>query len=84
MHGRFDRSDETSNKSVYQRWGIGVFLLPVLLVAFLIGLAISKPDVAAWISEAEQAELVGAGQATGAIPEQAAPPAEETRTVKAY
>jgi len=84
MHGRFDRSDETSDKSIYRRWGIGIFLLPVLLVAFLIGLAITQPNVSAWISEAEQAELVRSGQATGAIPEQAAPPAREVRTVKAY
>lgn len=84
MHGRFDRSDETSETSIYRRWGAGVFLLPVLLVAFLIGLAITKPNVTAWISEAEQAELVSAGQATGAVPEQATPPARETRTVKAY
>jgi hypothetical protein len=85
MLGRIDRSDETGNKSIYRRWGIGVFLLPVLLVAFLIGLAITRPNVSAWISEAEQAELVGPGQATGAIPEQAAPPAREVRnTIKAY
>ena len=65
MHGRFDRSDETSDKSIYRRWGIGVFLLPVLLVAFLIGLAVTKPDVSALISDAVQAELVSSGQATG-------------------
>ena len=84
MHGRFDRSDETSDNSIYRRWGIGVFLLPVLLVAFLIGLTVVKPDVTAWISEAVQAELVSKGQATGGIPEQAAPPARDVRTVKAY
>jgi hypothetical protein len=84
MHGRFDRSDETSDKSIYRRWGIGVFLLPVLLVAFLIGLAVTKPDVSALISEAVQAELVSSGQATGGTSEQAAPPAREVRTVKGY
>ena len=84
MHGRFDRSEETGGKSIYQRWGIGVFLLPVLLVAFLIGLAVTKPDVSVLISDAAQAELVSSGQATGGIPEQAAPPARDVRTVKAY
>ena len=84
MHGRFDRSDETGGKSIYRRWGIGVFLLPILLVAFLIGLAITRPNVSAWISEAEQAELVNSVQATGGVPDQAAPPARGVRTVKAY
>lgn len=84
MHGRFDGSDETTQKSLYRSWGIGVFVLPVLLVAFLVGLAITKPNVSAWISEAEQAELVGSGQAVGGIPAEAAPPAGEVRTVKAY
>ena len=59
-------------------------LLPVLLVAFLVGLAIAKPNVSGWISEAEQDELVSSGQATGGIPAQGAQPAGEVRTVKAY
>jgi hypothetical protein len=83
MHGRFDRSDETGGKSIYQRWGIGIFLLPVLLVAFLIGLAVTNPDVSVLISDAAQAELVSSGQATG-VPEQAAPPAREVHTAKAH
>ena len=84
MHGRFDSSDETGGKSIYRSWGIGVFLLPVLLVAFLIGLAVTKPDVSALISDAVQAELVSSGQATGGTPEQAAPPAREVRTARAH
>ena len=84
MHGRFDSSDETNDKSIYRRWGIGVILLPVLLVAFLIGLAVTQPDVSTLISDAAQAELASSGQATGGTPEQAAPPAREVRTAKAH
>ena len=84
MHGKFDGSDETTDKSLYRSWGIGIFVLPVLLVAFLVVLAIAKPNVSAWISEAEQAELVSSGQSMGGIPAQTAQPAEEARTVKAY
>ncbi len=84
VHGRFDKSDETTGNSIYRSWGIGIFVLPVLLVAFLVGLAIAKPNVSGWISEAEQDELVSSGQATGGIPAQGAQPAGEVRTVKAY
>jgi hypothetical protein len=80
MHGSFDKSGETI-KSIYRNWGIGVFALPVLLVALLIGLAITKPDVSNWISEAAQAEFVRAGSVPKAAPTQ---PADEIRTVKAF
>ena len=84
MHGRSNRSDDTTHKSLYRSFGIGILVLPVLLVAFLVGLALTKPNVSAWISEAEQAELVSSGQATGSVPEQAAPPAREASAVKAH
>ena len=84
MHGRFDRSDETTDKGIIRSWGIGIVVLPILLVAFLVALAITKPDVSRWISEAEQAEFVASGQATGSIPPEVAQPAREVRTVKAY
>ena len=84
VHGRLDKSDETTGNSIYRSWGIGIFVLPVLLVAFLVGLAIAKPNVSGWISEAEQDELVSSGQATGGIPAQGAQPDGEVRTVKAY
>jgi hypothetical protein len=84
MHGRSDKSGEASDESIRRRWGVGIFVLPVLLVAFLLVLTIAKPNVSAWISETEQAELVSAGQATGAAPEQTVPPAGQVRTVKAY
>ena len=35
MHDRFDKSNETTDGTIYQRWGIGIFVLPVLLAAFL-------------------------------------------------
>jgi len=45
MHGRFDKSDETTDQSITRSFGIGIVVLPLLLVAFLVGLAIAKPDV---------------------------------------
>ena len=84
MHGRFDRSDETTDKSIHRSWGIGIVVLPVVLVVFLVGLAITKPDVSRWISEAEQAEFVASGQAMGGIPAETEHPAPQVRTVKAY
>jgi cell division protein FtsX len=80
MHGLFNKSGETV-KSIYRNWGIGVFALPVLLVALLIGFTIAKPDMSNWISEAAQAEFVGAGSVPEAAPTQ---PAKEIRTVKAF
>jgi hypothetical protein len=84
MRGRFDGSDETTDKSIFRNWGIGIVVLPVLLAAFLVGLVIAKPNVSAWIFEAEQAEFGTSGQAMGGIPTQARQPAREARTVKAY
>ena len=84
MQGRFDRSDETTDKSIHRSWGIGIVVLPVVLVVFLVGLAITKPDVSRWISEAEQAEFVASGQAMGGIPAETEHPAPQVRTVKAY
>jgi hypothetical protein len=84
MHDRFDGSDETTDKGIIRSWGSGIVVLPVLLVAFLVGLAITKPNVSRWISEAAQAEFVISGQATGGVPAEVAQPAREVRTVKAY
>jgi hypothetical protein len=84
MHGRFDKSDETTDQSITRSFGIGIVVLPLLLVAFLVGLAIAKPDGSRWISEAVQAEFVASGQATGVVPAEAEQPAGQVRTVKAY
>ena len=40
MQGLFDKPGETINR-IYQRWGIGIFALPVLLVIALVGLAMT-------------------------------------------
>ena len=84
MHGRFDSSDETTDKSISRSFGIGIVVLPIALVALLVGLAITRPDVSRWISEAEQAEFVASGQAIGGLPAEAGQPARQVRTVKAY
>ena len=82
MHGSFDKSGEAI-RSIYRGWGIGVFALPVLVAAILVGLAITRPEVSSWISEAAQAEFVNSGQLQGDNPTQAARPSLEIRTVRA-
>ena len=84
MHGRFDRSDDTTDRGIIGSFGIGIVVLPIVLVALLVGLAITKPDVSRWISEAEQGQFVASGQAMGGIPAEAGQPARQVRTVKAY
>jgi len=83
MHGRSDRSDEATDKGIIRRWGAGIVVLPVLLVAFLVGMAVIKPNASGLISEAVQDEFVTSGQAMGGIPE-VEQPARQVRTVKAY
>jgi hypothetical protein len=88
MHGSFDRSGEMV-KNVYQRWGIGIFILPGLLVAFLIGLMITQPDIPLWISEAAQAEFADSNgppeiaPSAAAQPAVIAQPAKEVRAISA-
>jgi hypothetical protein len=92
MHGSFERSGETV-KNLYHRWGIGIFVLPGLLVAFVIGLLITQPDIPLWISEAAQAEFVNANppevapavvaQPTDAQPTNAQP-SKEARAANAH
>ena len=84
MYRRFDQSDQTTDKSIIRSWGTGIVVLPVVLVAFLVGLAIAKPNVSRLISEVEQAEFVTSGQAMGGIPAEVGQPARQVRTVKAY
>ncbi len=82
MQGLFDKPGETI-KRIYQRWGIGVFALPVLLVIALVGLAMTPWAASDWISQATEAEFAGANYRPKAAPAQPAKPAIEIRTVKA-
>jgi hypothetical protein len=81
MHGSFDGSDQT-NERTGPTWSVGFFALPVLLVIALIGLAITQPAASNWISEAVQAEFVGVDLPGGA-PMQYAQPAMQIRAVRA-
>jgi hypothetical protein len=77
MHGSFDRSGENANRT-QRSWSIGFFALPVVLVIALIALAMTQPTASNWISEAVQAEFVGADFAPGA-PTQLAQPVRGIR-----
>lgn len=72
MHGSPDRSDETTENSFYQRWGIGFIVLPVLLVIAVIGLAIIQPATTNWIADEVMAEFSGANYGPQAAPAQIA------------
>jgi len=82
MKGLFDKPGETINR-IYQRWGIGIFALPLLLVIALVGLAMTPGAASNWISQATKAEFAGADYRPEAAPAQPAKPAIEIRTVKA-
>ncbi|HEY3791176.1 MAG TPA: hypothetical protein VGM09_05040 [Bradyrhizobium sp.] len=73
MHGSFDRSQEHRNLTD-QGWNIAFFVVPVLVAAALVGLAILQPSAPNWISEAAQAEFVGMNL-PDVIPAQPAQPA---------
>jgi hypothetical protein len=60
MQGSSDRSGETALGGFYQRWGIGFFALPILLVIALIGLAVIQPSTTNWIANEVMAEFTGA------------------------
>jgi len=82
MQGLFDKPGETINR-IYQRWGIGVFALPVLLVIALVGLAMTPRAAPNWISQAAEAEFAGANYRLEAAPAQPAKPVIEIRAAKA-
>jgi hypothetical protein len=82
MQGLLDKSGETINR-IYQRWGIGIFALPVLLMIALVGLAMTPGAPSNWISQATEAEFAGANYRPEPAPAQPANPAIKIRTVKA-
>jgi hypothetical protein len=82
MQGLLDKSGEAINR-IYQRWGIGVFALPVLLAIALVGLAMTPRAATNWISQATEAEFAGANYRPEAAPALPARPAIEIKTVRA-
>ena len=82
MHGSLDKSGKNED-TFYQKWGIGLLVLPVLFVIVVAGLAIVQPATSNWISEAVQAEFTGISVMPEVTPTQLARPAMEMRTVRA-
>jgi hypothetical protein len=82
MQGLLDKSGDTINR-VYQRWGIGVFALPVLLAIALVGLAVTPQASPSWISRATEAEFAGVNYRLQAAPAEPAKPVIEIRSAKA-
>ena len=69
---------ETVNR-IYRNWGIGIFVLPVLVVIGLIGLAGTHSDHSAWVSDALRAEFTSVDYGPEAMPKQLAQRAGEIR-----
>jgi hypothetical protein len=82
MHGSFDKSGETV-KRVYLSWGIGLFVLPMVVLGILVGMAITQPDFSKLISEAAQAEFATSIPASESTQTQFTQPGNPMRTVKA-
>ena len=81
MHGSFEKSGETV-KNIYRSWGVGVFVLPGLLLAVLIGMLVTQPNVSTLISQAAQAEFAATSGPELAAPE-VAPAAKDVQAVNA-
>jgi hypothetical protein len=81
MHGTFDRSGKSHNRTD-RSFSLGLFLLPALLVIALIALAVVQPAASVWISEAAQAEFVGVN-VPDLAPTQLAQPAMRDGTIRA-
>jgi hypothetical protein len=78
MQGTFE-----TIKRIYDNWGIGIFLLPVLVVIAVAGLAMTHLDASNLIPEAAQTEFSGAYYGPIATPpRQLAQPGGEVRTVR--
>lgn len=76
------KSSETDNR-VYRSWSIGIYALPALLALALIGFLMNQPGASNWVSDAAQAEFVGATFVPDAAPTQLAQPGNRIQTVKA-
>jgi hypothetical protein len=81
MLGKFKKSGEII-KRIYDNWGIGIFVLPVLVVIAVAGLALTHLDASDWMAEAAQIEFKGASYRPEAAPTQLAQPAGAIRTVR--
>ena len=76
MHGSTDKHPRESH-GVYRNWTIQLFALPILFLVALIGFAVTHPGASRWISDAVEAEYVGAYLAP-------AKPASEVQTAKVH
>jgi len=83
MHGSPEKPGNTE-QNIYGSWGLRLWAIPAILLTALIGFVVSHPTASNWISQAVQAEFVGAEWTPDAAPTQTAKPATDIRTVKAY
>jgi hypothetical protein len=81
MQGSLEKPDK-AERNIYGSWGTRLLAIPALLLTALIGFLVSHPAASSWISQAVQAEFVGADWAPDTT--QTAKAAIEFRTVKAH
>ncbi len=79
------RSPDDPDPSDRHTWNWTVAILAVhgVILLVLIGLVLSYPPAAGWISDAVHAEFVGTQSPPAPAPQQLARPAGGTRTVRA-
>lgn len=81
MHGSFDEFGEPDKVS-FNRQGTGFLVIPVLLGIAAFALAIARPEVPRWISQAAEAEFAVGQPEPEYAPSQYAQPSNEIRVVK--
>ena len=84
MHGPFEKARK-GEPNIHQSWSIKLVALPLLLLIALIGYIVSHPDIAKWVADGVEAELVG----TNASPDlgsakRVAQPGNQGRAVTAH
>jgi hypothetical protein len=72
-----------SDRRVLRNWTAAILAVHGVILLVLIGLVLSYPPAAGWISDAVHAEFVGAQSPPAPAPQQLAQPAGKTRTVRA-
>jgi hypothetical protein len=83
MHGSFDESGKTEKVNSI-RQGSGFLVIPVLLGIVAVALAVARPEVSRWISQAAEVEFAISNPEPEVAPTRLARPSGEIRMVKVH
>jgi hypothetical protein len=81
MHSSFDRKPD---KVIFNHHGAGFVVIPVLVGIVTVALAVARPEVSRWISQAAEAEFAVGNPAPEDAPTQLARSSGEIRLVKVH